>query len=105
MSIYNQRQEDAAIDAMLRDVALPDAPPARLYLDPEGGYLRQVGFQKTARQQAQLIRCMGRAMAQLAAGDGACTEQDLRAHGFTLAEIAAHRDAALAFARTMGDGA
>lgn len=83
-------------------VALPDAPPSRLYLDPEGGFLRQVGWQKTARQQQRLVRCMGAAMAQLAAGAGACTEADLRAHGFTLAEIAAHRDAATLYARTMG---
>jgi hypothetical protein len=105
MSIYSDRQENAAIDAMLRDVALPPPPPSRLYLDPEGGFLRQTGWQRTKQQTDRLIRCMAAAMAKLAAGNGACTEADLRAHGFTLAEIAAHRDSALAIARTAAPAA
>jgi hypothetical protein len=45
------------------------------------------------------IRLMARAMIERSAGDGACTEQDLAATGFTAAEIATYADRARTLAR------
>lgn len=88
--------ENRHIDRLL--AKLPAAPidRRRAYLDPEGGTLRA---RPGARTQDK-IRIMAAVMARLAAGDGACTEEHLRAAGFTTPEIAAWRDTAAALARS-----
>ena len=103
MPIYSQRQENLAIDRALAGIAAPRLP-SRTYLDPEGGYLRITGRAIGKQEVRRLTRAMGAVMARLAAGDGACTEADLRACGFTTAEIALYRDPALRHARTMLGG-
>lgn len=101
MSVYNQRQEDAAIDRALAGIATPRRP-VRTYIDPLGGFLRLEGNIPSPGQTTRLVQAMGGAMARLASGDGACTEADLQSMGFTKTEISTWRDAALRVARRMG---
>ena len=67
----------------------------RTYLDPEGGFLRAGPGGRTQDK----IRAMAGIMARHATGDGACTDEHLRAAGFSLSEIAAWRDSAVVMAR------
>lgn len=98
MSVYSQRQENAAIERALAGIAAP-ADRRRAYLDPEGGFLRTAPGARTADK----LRCMAGIMARHATGDGACTIEHLRAAGFTASQIDLYRDAAAALAtHTMG---
>ena len=79
------RAEDDCIDRMFRDgkVRFVALPPVR--------EIRIAGLPREIRGPLDLVKAMADAMQHYAA-DGACTEADLLACGFTAAELALHAD-------------
>lgn len=85
MPVMNEWQEGDAIRALLaQDRGASSLPPplaARRFAVP--------GFPMLAVRPSEdrLVRMMAAALEHYAAGSGGCSEQDLQACGFTLAEI------------------
>lgn len=89
-----ERRYDGAIPEALRRAALAGIAPTQA--EP---LVAPPPIEKPRRARRAVLRAMAEVLRVRAAADGACTEADLKAAGFTAEELADHLEAARALAR------